>query len=67
VGRGLAGRRRTFSDDHEKARQAIPRPIQRTLSEIKKDHLALWQHLKVAIKLGDRIFYGPQEDPHWQL
>lgn len=62
---GLSGRKRTGTDDRERARQAVSRAIYRALDAIKKEHEPLWQHLNNSLKIGGFLSYSPDRSVSW--
>ncbi len=51
----------------DKARIAVYNAINRALDKIKKEHLPLYDHLKVSLKTGISFTYNPTKPIHWSL
>jgi hypothetical protein len=64
---GLFGRKRTFSDDGERARSKIQQQIKGVLDRIAEYDLALYRHLKSAIGTGFECSYRPGDDIPWRF
>ncbi len=62
---GLGGRQRQAASDRERARQSVTQAIRRALEAIKKDHAALWRHLRKSLKTGEVFAYRPDDETPW--
>lgn len=59
TGTGLAGRRRTFTDDGERARLAVGRAIRRAVDRIHRADPVIGAHLRTSVHSGMRCWYRP--------
>jgi hypothetical protein len=62
---GLGGRNRRAADDRERARQSVSAAIHRALRAINKEHKPLWQHLDNSLKIGEFLYYRPDQPTSW--
>lgn len=62
---GLFGRRREFSDENKKARNAVGMAISRAIRKIKRQHPKLGSYLDNSIKKGMFLFYSPETLISW--
>ncbi|BCB78195.1 hypothetical protein GCM10022251_32030 [Phytohabitans flavus] len=56
---GLAGRRRSFANDEERARLAVGRAIRRAVAQIERVAPVIGAHLRASIHSGIRCSYQP--------
>jgi len=61
------GRSRKFTNEEERARQAISKAINRSLDKIKENHKELSKHLSNSLRLGRYNSYSPQQSTYWKL
>ncbi|MGN9912991.1 hypothetical protein ACTMTJ_36185 [Phytohabitans sp. LJ34] len=59
AGTGLAGRRRSFADDGERARLAVGRAIRRAVARIDRADPVIGAHLRAGVHSGMRCWYRP--------
>jgi hypothetical protein len=62
---GLGGGKRKSADPHERARKLAGRSIERALNRIRKEHPALHDHLKKAVRTGQTLVYQPDRPIDW--
>ncbi|MGN9909877.1 hypothetical protein ACTMTJ_20225 [Phytohabitans sp. LJ34] len=59
AGTGLAGRRRSFANDEERARLAVGRAIRRAVAQINRVDPVIGAHLHATVHSGMRCWYQP--------
>jgi tetratricopeptide (TPR) repeat protein len=59
TGTGLAGRRRSFANDEERARLAVGRAIRRAVAQIDRADPVIGAHLRASVHSGMRCWYQP--------
>jgi hypothetical protein len=64
---GLGGRIRKFSNEQERAKEAVRKAIERAKENIREKHEKLWQHLDNTIQIGLTCSYKPDQHIDWQL
>lgn len=64
---GMGGRRRTTSDDAERARKAVTWRIRAAIDRIESAHPGLARHLRTAIKTGVFCSYRPERPTVWAV
>jgi hypothetical protein len=62
---GLGGGSRKADDPPEKARKLAQRHVQRTRGKMEKEHPALHDHLKKAVRTGYTLAYSPDRSIDW--
>ncbi len=63
---GIRGRARKFLDDHEKARTAVKKTIDRAIRHIRQNHPSFADHL-THIHTGLTCSYRPDQEVPWQF
>ncbi|GAA4457552.1 hypothetical protein GCM10023170_054020 [Phytohabitans houttuyneae] len=61
AGTGLAGRRRSFVNDEERARLAVGRAIRRAVARIDRADPLIGAHLRASVHSGIRCWYRPAD------
>jgi len=61
AGIGLAGRRRSFANDEERARLAVGRAIRRAVTQIDRADPVIGAHLRAGVHSGMRCWYQPPD------
>jgi hypothetical protein len=65
AGLGLAGRRRSFANDEERARLAVGRAIRRAVAQIDRADPVIGAHLRTGVHSGMRCWYQPPDPAGW--
>ncbi len=65
--KGLSGRRRSFSENDERARVAVTQAVNKALGELQMVCPALHQHLDATLSKGQFFQYAPHPPLRWDV